>query len=211
MKTNQIISREFMGRDVRQEHQTDFFCINDMTEIANQYRRTMGLPEARWDNYIRNDSTKEFFQELMRQKNIVDIIKSSRGKFGGTWAHPLVFFDYAMWLSPEFKVYVYDWLYDCMTIYRDDSGESYKKMCGYICRTGYSPAKATIVIQSIAKAIKRDIGVSDWNKTTPENLKRRDEIHNGMILLMSADIAPGKAYRLVLESIGIKQNETEVE
>lgn len=205
MKTNQIIKRPFWGREIRQEHLTDYFCINDLTDIANKYRKTIGLSEARWDHYVETAKTKEFLQEIIRQKGIVDIIRATRGKGGSTWVHPLVFFDYAMWLSPEFKVYVYDWLYDCMTIYRDDSGESYKKMCGYICETGESPAKATLTIQQLAKAIKRDLEVEDWNYTTPEKLKLRDEIHKGMILLMSGHIEAPRAYSLVLAQLNIEK------
>lgn len=205
MKTTQIISRPFMGREIHQRHTDQYFCVNDLTAIANKRRQLLGQGEARWDNYVSSKHTIEFFEELMKQKGIVDLVYSSRGKGGGTWAHPLVFFDYAMYLSAEFKVQVYEWLYDCMTIYRDDSGESYKKMCGHICNNGNTPAKATMIIQSLAKAIKRDLQVEDWNKTTPDKLKKRDEIHNGMILLMSAGVEAHKAYSHVLQSCGVSK------
>ena len=208
MKTMQILYRPFMGREIRQRHTDQFFCVNDLTEIANKQRKLLGLPEARWDVYIKSDKTREFFEEIMRQKDIVDITQSTRGKGGATWAHPLIFFDYAMWLSPEFKVKVYDWLFDCMTIYRDESGDSYKAMCSSICNTqGINGAKATLMIQNLARAIKRDLNVEDWNKTTPENLKKRDSIHKAMEMLLDAGVEPIKAYNSSLKSIGVKKKE----
>lgn len=206
MKTLQVLSREFMGREVRQRHLDQYFCVNDLTEIANKHRKLIGMSEARWDVYVKSDKTKEFFEELIRQKDIVDIVNSTRGKGGATWVHPLVFFDYAMWLSPEFKVRIYDWLFDCLTIYRDESGDSYKRMCSSLCTSQcISGAKATLLIQQLAKAIKRDLDVDDWNKTTPEKLKVRDEIHKAMEMLLDAGVEPVKAYKSAIKSIVQKE------
>ncbi len=202
MKTVQIMKRDFMGREIRQRHSDQYFCANDITAIANKHRKMLGLPEARWDVYAKSEKTREFFDEIMKQKDTVDIIQSSRGKGGATWVHPLVFFDYAMWLSPEFKVRVYEWMFDSLTIYRDDSGESYKKMCSSLCSSvGVSGAKATIMIQDLARAIKRDLEVTDWNKTTPEKLKIRDSIHKAMEMLLDAGVEPVKAYKSAKRSV----------
>jgi hypothetical protein len=202
MKTVQIMKRDFMGREVRQRHNDQYFCVNDITAIANKHRKLLGLPEARWDVYAKSEKTKEFFEEIIKQKDIVDIVQSTRGKGGATWAHPLVFFDYAMWLSPEFKVKVYDWMFDCLTIYRDESGDSYKRMCSSLCSSaGMSGAKATILIQDLARAIKRDLSVDDWNKTTPDKLKKRDGIHRAMEMLLDAGVEPAKAYKSAKKSV----------
>ena len=111
MKTNQILERDFFGGAVKQEHLTGYFCVNDITIIANKYRKNQGLPEARWDKYISSKTTKEFFHALMKSENQADIIRTKRGRGGDTWVHPLVLMDYMMWLSPDFKVKAYQWLY----------------------------------------------------------------------------------------------------
>lgn len=60
--------------------------------------------------YLSNKSTKEFLKALSKEENlhgdnspyVVSKARSDRG--GGTWMHPLMFIDFAMWLNPAFKV-----------------------------------------------------------------------------------------------------------
>jgi len=33
-------------------------------------------------------------------------LRATTGRYGGTWAHPDIAFEFAMWISPEFKVYL---------------------------------------------------------------------------------------------------------
>ena len=195
MKTNQILQRDFFGGVVRQEHLTGYFCINDLTIIANKYRKNQGLPEARWDKYMSAAKTKEFFHALMQSEDNAEIIRSKRGRGGDTWVHPLVLMDYMMWLSPDFKVKAYQWLYDNLTVYRDDSGESYKKLSGII-QDKYTPAKTAMAMQQIARNIKKVLNVEDWNKTTPEKLKQRDEIHKNLSMLLRADVEINEAFKI---------------
>jgi len=203
MKTVQILKRDFMGGVVQQKHDSGFFCINDLTSIANKYRKNQGLPEAKWEKYAKAKKTQEFMRSLMKQENIADIVIAGKGRYSKTWVHPLVFFDYAMWLSPDFKIKVYEWLYDNMTIFRDESGESYKKLAG-IVREHYTVAQVGLAMQNIARAIKRDLGVSDWNNTTPKKLQQRDEIHKSLSMLLKAKVDLKTAYALALE--GVQEN-----
>ena len=46
------------------------------------------------------------------------------------WVHPLLFIDMALWLNPKLKLEVYEWLFDKLLMYRNDSGDSFKRMCG---------------------------------------------------------------------------------
>ena len=195
MKTNQILQRDFFGGVVRQEHLTGYFCINDLTIIANKYRKNQGLPEARWDKYMSAAKTKEFFHALMQSEDNAEIIRTKRGRGGDTWVHPLVLMDYMMWLSPDFKVKAYQWLYDNLTVYRDDSGESYKKLSGII-QDKYTPAKTAMAMQQIARNIKKVLNVEDWNKTTPEKLKQRDEIHKNLSMLLRANVEINEAFKI---------------
>ena len=197
MKTNQILQRDFFGGIVRQEHLTGYFCVNDITIVANKYRKNQGLPEARWDKYISSKTTKEFFHALMKNEDNADIIRTKRGRGGDTWVHPLVLMDYMMWLSPDFKVRAYQWLYDNLTVYRDDSGESYKKLSGII-QDKYTPAKTAMAMQQIARNIKKALCVEDWNKTTPEKLKQRDEIHKNLGMLLKANVEINEAFRIAV-------------
>lgn len=198
MKTTQILERTFLGKKVRQNHKTDFFCINDITKIGNEYRKNLGLSESKWSRYKEAKKSKEFFESLMKQDKLVEIFKVDRGKNAKTWAHPLVFFDYATWLNPDFKVWTYKWLYDSLTVFRDNSGESYKKMCGVLINTqDYTMSHGAVMIQKLAKAIKRDLGVDNWNRATTEQLELRDKIHNNMIFALELGVSPVKSYKTI--------------
>ena len=200
MKTNQILERDFFGGVVKQEHLTGYFCINDITIIANKYRKNQGLPEARWDKYISSKTTKEFFHALMNSENNADIIRTKRGRGGDTWVHPLILMDYMMWLSPEFKVKAYQWLYDNLPIYRDNGGESYKKLSG-IVKDKYAPVKIAMAMQQIAKNIKIFLQVDDWNKTTPEKNKQRDEIQKNLSMLLKANVEINEAFKIAINEV----------
>lgn len=203
MKTNQILKRDFMGMEVRQEHKTRFFNVNDFTKVANTYRKSKGLAVARFDRYIRTHQTQEFLNAIMEEENIAQVIKSTRGKDGSTWAHPLVFLDYAMWISPELKVKVYKWIYDNLAEFRDSSGDSYKVLTG-VMQSSYprlTHQELRELIQSLARAIKQVLKVEDWNCATEEQLRKRDTIHKNLQMLIKAGVDLQKAFNLSIENI----------
>jgi len=201
LKTNQILERDFLGGTVRQEHKTKFFCVNDLTVIANKYRENKGLSTTNFKLYKKADKSKEFFETLMREENCAEIIKTKRGANGATWVHPLVLFDYAMWLSPEFKVRVYNWLYDNLTEFRDNSGDSFKELNSVIAQTGdRNPIELRTVIQAVARGIKKYLHVEDWNRATESQLKARDEIQKSISLLLKAGVDINTAFKTAVEN-----------
>lgn len=72
------------------------------------------IENKRLQNYFDNKATKEFLSSLAKEENceVSDLLQSKRGKYGGTWAHPLIFLDLCMWLSPKFKVAALKIVYD---------------------------------------------------------------------------------------------------
>ena len=95
----------------------NYFCLNDMN---------MFFPHKELRNYLDNFQTKEFLfivlndlhPELAEMLNPSDprglktsdfspIIITKRGRYGGgTYAHRYIAMEFAMWLSPEFKLEV---------------------------------------------------------------------------------------------------------
>lgn len=56
--------------------------------------------------FIKTPMTKEFLESIenQTQENLSLLKKVCRGKDNkGTWVHPAIFVDIAMWLNPEFK------------------------------------------------------------------------------------------------------------
>ena len=145
MKTSVIMYRDLNGVQRRQDSKTQFFNANDLLNLYNQN----GKEEKRIQRFLDNASTNEFISALIQdilQNNqnsgeltngsnktkehpLTELaIYSKRGKNGGTWLHPYLFMDFAMWLSPEFKLTCIKWMYDNLIKYRNECGDSFKEV-----------------------------------------------------------------------------------
>ncbi len=51
------------------------------------------------------NSFKVSVKELTEKTNIISILAKT-GRYGGTYAHKDIAFEFAMWISPEFKIYI---------------------------------------------------------------------------------------------------------
>ena len=194
MKTAQIMSRPLLDGSIRQNHKTNWFNATDLLKLANRRNEQLGKPTKKIAHYFENDSTKDFMMEIMEKESLTVVYDSKKGKNGGTWVHPLLLIDIAMWLSPEFKYNAMKWLEDELTNARDESGESYKKMASAVANyMGRDIARAGTVIPKIAKAIKTNLNVTDWNNTTADNLKKRDEIQKNISILLKAGVEINRA------------------
>lgn len=56
----------------------------------------------------------------------------TRGKNGGTWMHPILFIDFAMWINPSFKYDVLKFVYDELIKFRNLAGDAYPRMCAAV-------------------------------------------------------------------------------
>lgn len=131
MKTSVIMNRDLSGLIVRQDSKNQFFNANDLLDLYNKSHQE----ERRIQSYLANDSTRRFLSALavdenLNSKNSSELengfMLTKRGKYGGTWMHPYLFIDFAMWLSPEFKVSVIRWVYDNLIKLRNECGDTFK-------------------------------------------------------------------------------------
>ena len=51
------------------------------------------------------NSYKLSVKEWVQQTNAIGL-KASAGRYGGTYAHPDIAFEFGMWISPQFKIYL---------------------------------------------------------------------------------------------------------
>lgn len=58
----------------------------------------------------------------------------TRGKKGGTWMHPMLFIDFAMWINPEFKYDVIKFVHDEMIRYRNEAGDAYRELSSAVMK-----------------------------------------------------------------------------
>ncbi|MGI7471606.1 KilA-N domain-containing protein [Campylobacter coli] len=179
MKTEVILKRELLGGEISQKSKSEYFSATDLFRVGNKWRSLNGLKNKTLEEYNHLKSTKEFEAEL-KLKYETRIMKRGRGQH--LWVHPILFIDMALWLSPNLKIEVYEWLFDNLIKYRNNSGDSYKKMCGALfVRANKSDYIKNI--QKLCKLIQVECGVSDWNTASENQLKLRDKIHENIALL----------------------------
>ncbi|MHA1840448.1 MAG: KilA-N domain-containing protein [Candidatus Heimdallarchaeota archaeon] len=181
MKTEVIMKRELFGLPISQKSKSDFFSATDLEKAGNKYRSINGLPQFKLQEYFRKPSTIEFVDELEKKFKIVK--KATRGRYANTWVHPFLFIDIALDISPKLKLETYSWIYDNLIKYRNESGDSYKKMCGALYNSCSNKLYFRELIKDTATLIMVECGVNNWQEASEKQLKLRDRIQNNISLL----------------------------
>lgn len=181
METEVIMERPLFGGIVRQKSKLEFLNANDLVSVGNKWRITHDLPPFNFNQWKTSNQTKEFISSLEKEFGCVMI--TTRGQKGGTWVHPFLFIDMALAINPSFKVEVYKWIYDCLLKYRNDSGDSYKKMAGALYLNTTKKSTFSKSMSVVCKMIQAEVGVCDWQKATESQLAYRDKIHEYISLM----------------------------
>jgi hypothetical protein len=181
MKTEVIMKRSLFDSEISQRSKTGYFSATDLIKAGNAWRIMNKMPPFSYTEWIRTKSVKEFIQEL-ESKFDQPIIKA-QGRGTHTWVHPFIFIDLALAMSPTLKIEVYSWIYDELLKYRNDSGDSYKKMAGALYLTISNKSNFKTEIAYVAQKIKEACKVDDWQNATEDQLKRRDKIHDAIFIL----------------------------
>lgn len=124
------------------------------TSLLRQWDEYSGQ-QKKMSHYTDNTSTQEFLTALIKEENFKDrksVLLQTRGKNGGTWMHPLVFLDFAMWLNPTFKVKVLKFVADQMLFYRNEAGEAYKRLSSAVAKI-VKPEKMKESMSQIAEGL----------------------------------------------------------
>jgi len=126
MKTNQIMIRSH--ESFLQRTKDGYFSATTLLNFWNisnpSGRKEMGI-------FKRNKSTKDFINQLQSEGIDAPYLASNKG----TWMHPKLFIDFAMWISVEFKSIVLDYVLDGLIFNRNAAGDYYKEMCATIMET----------------------------------------------------------------------------
>lgn len=181
---------------VRQRTKDKFFALRDVERVINVHRwNVMGLGSpVHLSAYFALDSTKAFIKALQEKKQCEPHIRA-RGKSEG-WIHPHLFLDILLWANPEFKIEVYDWLFDYLIESRINSADSYRLMCGVLYEFSSRKDLFKKELIKIANDIKDLLCVSEWNKASELQLKRRDELQNMIADLTATLQNPQEAVRI---------------
>ena len=198
MKTHVIMKRELFGTQIGQHSKTGMLSESDLVKAGNYWRALNKITPFDRKSWLANKSTKAFICELEDQYGKENIRKPARGRGQHTWIHPLLFIDMALAINPKLKIEVYQWLFDNLIKCRNDSGDSYKKMCGNLFVRTTQKTHFPHFITETASKIKLACGVTDWQTATEDQLKKRDQLHNNIALLANVLNNNAEAVRLAL-------------
>ena len=131
MKTNQNMIRKMGDFEVVQRTKDQMF---NATSLLKQWNEHSGQ-QKQMAHFTDNSSTKEFIKTLKKEESYKErnsVLIKSRGKYGGTWMHPFLFIDFAMWINPTFKYQVIKFVYDELIKNRHLAGDNYKTFCSAV-------------------------------------------------------------------------------
>lgn len=196
METEVIMKRKLFGNPISQKSKSEFFSATDLVLAGNKWRAKKGLSLFNLSEFFRRKGTIEFMSSLEEKYGKIKI--SGRGKGKHTWVHPLLFIDIALSISPKLKIETYEWLFDQLIKNRNDSGDSYKKMCGALYLNQKNKSEFSTYISDVALLIKEKCKVADWETATQEQLGLRNDLHKEISLLTNVLRDNAKAVHLAL-------------
>lgn len=162
------------------------------TQLLNEYNKSAAL-QKRMADFLKLTGTKEFAEYLEEHEIKEKAIKVSRK---GTWMHPKIFVDFAMWLSLEFKSMAIQWILDGLISARNDAGDYANQLKAvivdrYVEFNGSRPSP--MIYQNEFKMLKDLTGIEDRNTATEKQLRNLSTLQLLDIQLIKDKV--GKASR----------------
>ena len=206
MQTAQIMVRELRGLQVRQNHKTGMFNANDLLAI---YNKSTPEGEKKIENYVKTQSTKEYIDFLdekhgahepelgflntskKRYLNSTGLaLSTNRGRVnGGTWMHPHLFIDFAMWLSVEFKDWAISCVADKLIEFRDEVGDTFKDVNATLTATENPKQMPSLYMQEarmINSFVFEDGKGGHRNEASEEELSLLNQLQKTDVKLINA-------------------------
>jgi len=199
MITQIEMKRELFGNEIKQQSKTGFFSATDLTNVGNKWRFNNDMAIFNLPLFLKSKGTLIFITELENKYGIA--ISKSKGRNSQTWVHPLLFIDIALSINPKLKIEVYEWLFDNLIKFRNDSGDSYREMTAAIWIRFKNKREFPKYIIRVANYIKKACDVDDWNTANEQQLKLRDKMHDSIKTLTNVLTNTDDAVRL-----GVKEN-----
>lgn len=141
------------------------------TALLNEWNKENPNEVKLMANFLKLKTTKEYNNFLIEK---YDLKKSIFATTKGTWMHPNMFIDFAMWLSLEFKDMVINWVRDGLIKSRNDAGDYYNLLCSNIMIRHidfYGCKPNPMIYINEAKFLKVVAGIDDRNIATESQLE----------------------------------------
>jgi hypothetical protein len=196
MKTNQLMMRD---EGFIQRTSDGYFSA---TELLKRWNRQHTDEQKQLGSYMNINSTSEYVDQL-KKEGIDNPIISGKGSKAGTWVHPKVFIDLAMWVSVEFKSKVIDYVLDGLIKSRHDAGDYYNEMCAvildtYIDHFGCKPAPAIYIRE--ANMIRSLVATKDRNNMDENELRQLTYLQKFNAMLLKKKIGKDSRIRLLQQA-----------
>jgi len=168
-------------------HQRTSDAMFNATCLAKQWNESTGQRKDSGD-FMRLKSTKEFINALESEESVTGFTVTivQRGKNAGTWMHPLLFIDFAMWLNPTFKVKVLQFVHDQLIEFRHLAGDNYSKLTKAM-KDHFKEAKMHHFINISKQMNKRVFGKHDKELrqlANKEQLNHMQKLEDDMVMLI---------------------------
>lgn len=208
MKTSVTMVRKMGEFEVHQRTKDGMFNATSLLKQWNKGKRGKEV-----NAFLKNSSTIEFIESLQESeeldtRNIVTVSKGGNTENQGTWMHPYLFIDFAMWINPKFKVSVIKFVYDELIKQRHEAGDNYIMLSSSgVKLKGYKFTEVAIAMQWI---VYGKTGKNLRQTATQEQLKELNEIQ--LKLSFAIDMGYIKSYSQLLnemrEMYRIKKSKT---
>lgn len=197
MKTNVIMNRSMGGFKITQRTKDGMF---NATDLLKQWNKSKGSKKE-VTKFFERKETKDFLMALeddddfLNTQNVAYL--KTRGKYGGTWMHPYLFIEFAMWINPKFKLQVIKFVYDELIKNRHLAGDNYKMLSeSGVKLKGYN-------FQEVATALNWIVfgkrGKNLRQSATQEQLKELSDIQTK--LSFAIDMGYIKTYPMLVEEM----------
>ena len=194
MKTNVIMNRSMGGLQVHQRTKDGMF---NATSLLKQYNKGERGKEV--NGFLKTKPTQDFIESLSESENLNtnEIVLTTKGKNGGTWMHPYLFIDFAMWINPKFKVQVIKFVYDELIKHRHSAGDNYRMLSESGTKLkGYNFSEVATAMNWIVFNKK---GKNLRQSANPEQLKEMSDLESK--LSFAIDMGYIKNYNSLIQEL----------
>jgi len=168
----------------------------DATKLLAEYNsKVMAKDSKDMRLYKSNKSTKEYAAFIEQKYGVKKAYISSKA---GTWMHPHLFIDFAMWISLEFKDMAIKWILDGLIEERNNAGDHANLLKStiidrYIEYNGCKPNP--MIYQNEFLMLKELAGVEDRNTATEKQLKTLNALQVLDIQLIKDKVGKTSRYK----------------
>lgn len=180
---------------IKEINNNEIICLTSIIKIAQENGFNSPFNLSQW---LKQKSTIELINKCENDYGFgVSII---RGRFGSVKAHKIIAIDMIANYSHDFKEKLYPNIDIFNSVKKNTTSESLlNKVVGSLFLNCKNKSKFAEELEIIMIKIKDHCGVTDWQTATEEQLKKRDKIHDAIVLLVGVVRSNDEAVRLALE------------